>query len=60
MKYRVVWRSKKTGATGHGDPLDDREAVERIIMVLNRKYPEINHWVESVEDSATTKEQDNA
>ena len=44
-KYRISWKSKETGATGHGEYLDKEEA-ESWLENANKENPEIEHWLE--------------
>jgi hypothetical protein len=49
MKYRIAWRSRITGATGHGEPVfRTLKMVDEIVKQLNRERPELSHWWELV------------
>lgn len=43
MKYRIHWRSKITGATGHGTGLFTKEEAEKIAKQLNETPGGICH-----------------
>ncbi len=46
-QYRLVWEYRDGSEGGHGQPVD--EAVARAaVLVQNRRYPNIHHWVEEV------------
>jgi hypothetical protein len=45
-KYKLCWRNKTTGATGHGEYMNKKEA-ESNVNRENSKYSHIEHWLES-------------
>ena len=47
MKFRVCWRSKATGYTGQGKPLDERLA-RAWVEAMDVAHPYIEHWLEPV------------
>ena len=53
MKYRIAWKRKEAGIEdvfrGAGVFNSHKEAQEHANS-LNRKYPEIFHWVEAADD----------
>jgi hypothetical protein len=44
-RYRVAWKSKLTGATGHGECLSERDA-KAWMEKANRENAELEHWLE--------------
>jgi alpha/beta superfamily hydrolase len=50
QKVRIAWKSKATGAEGHGEYMDMKTA-EAWLEKANKEYPELEHWLES-EDEA--------
>lgn len=44
--YRISWRVRKSGYSGHGDYCLDEKCAMDWIVELNKLYPEINHWME--------------
>ncbi len=46
QNYRVSWVSNITGETGHGKRAFSKETAQDICDRGNRKYPELNHWLE--------------
>ncbi|MGH7553935.1 MAG: hypothetical protein ACREMQ_13010 [Longimicrobiales bacterium] len=47
--YRIAWKYRRSGATGSGPWMQDRETVEIWLETLTRRYSEqLEHWVESV------------
>jgi hypothetical protein len=48
MRYRIAWRNKENGFTGHGGWLPMSEAIaNQIAEDANRNVPIIHHWAES-------------
>ena len=45
--YRISWKSKVTGCTGNGNYMFTLEGVTEYIKMLNKEYPELDHWMES-------------
>ena len=45
--YRIAWKFRKSGATGSGPWMQNRETVEVWKETLSRRYQEVEHWVES-------------
>ena len=45
--YRIFWRHKTTGNTGHGEPIALNSA-KAWIQRLNSEYQDILHWIEPV------------
>lgn len=41
--YVIYWKSRINGRSGTGTTFFDREEAERLVMELNRDYPEIQH-----------------
>ena len=48
--YVIQWKSTVNGRAGRGTKLFDKESAERLVIELNREYPQIVH--ESVEAQA--------
>lgn len=48
LLWRVAWRSRVTGTTGHGEPMT-LDRAELWAAHGNEHYPEIEHTVEPVE-----------
>jgi hypothetical protein len=47
--YRIAWKYRRSGTTGNGPWMQDRETVEIWLETLTRRYSEqIEHWVETV------------
>lgn len=53
MKLIVFWKSKLTGAEGHGGPIDANVA-EAWAEYGNVTYPELVHWTEPSAAEADT------
>jgi len=45
LKYRVAWKSKLTGATGHGEYMDKGKAQVWLESV-KKSTPDLVHWLE--------------
>ena len=45
-KYRIAWKSKKTGLEGHGEYLFDKQSCEAQCQRLNNHHQDISHWAE--------------
>ncbi len=43
--YRIYWRSKTTGLSGNGTAFIEYHLAKREIKELNKKYPELDHWM---------------
>jgi hypothetical protein len=43
--YKIYWKGSKN--SGSGSPMN-YEAAKHLADFLNKKHPEITHWVESV------------
>ncbi|MDD5614928.1 MAG: hypothetical protein PHH85_01865 [Candidatus Methanoperedens sp.] len=43
----INWKSKITGASGHGQPIEDKYALTEIKR-CNRTFPDIKHWAQVV------------
>lgn len=51
--YRLAWRFRKSGTTGTGPWVRDRERVEVLLETLSRRYGEdVDHWVETAPEEA--------
>lgn len=47
-KYRIHWKVKITGKGGRGVFLNgDKDSIVEIVRSLNRRIPELHHWIES-------------
>lgn len=45
--YRVAWRSKHTGATGHGQWTTHRDRVDAALRDAEKKWSrDLDHWRE--------------
>lgn len=44
-RFRILWKSKITGALGKGEILFKRADAEDIIAAMNKEYPEIDHYL---------------
>jgi hypothetical protein len=44
---RIHWKSKLTGKSGYGQWLDFDPSPT--VDYMNRKYPELAHWIESTQ-----------
>jgi hypothetical protein len=45
--YRIAWKYKDNKTSGHGDYIfRAAEDAQPIVDRANRRYPEIEHWVE--------------
>jgi hypothetical protein len=44
--YRIHWRSKITGISGNGTQFMEYHFAKREIKNLNKKYPELDHWMD--------------
>lgn len=47
--YRVAWKDNETNESGHGSALSFEHATAWVIS-MNKKHPEMTHWVEEVTD----------
>ena len=47
-KYRIAWRSRKTGETGHGIDNWSLVTTQAICDELDKEVPEIHHYPEVV------------
>jgi hypothetical protein len=45
--YRINWRSKLTGETGHGEAVLGKSEAHEIADRANIEHPELHHWVSS-------------
>jgi len=45
-KFRIAWRSKLTGYTGHGEYCLTEQGAMDWLRYSNRNFPEIFHWIE--------------
>jgi hypothetical protein len=45
--YRICWKSLLTGLTGNGEYMFNHDYAKEYIDILNKKYPYIEHWIES-------------
>lgn len=45
--YRLAWKFRKSGATGTGPWMQNRERVEAWLETFSRRYQDVEHWVES-------------
>lgn len=62
MKYRINWKSNKTSATGHGEPIfTNRKAAQDVADQLNQQDRDIHlyHWVEAVPDKRASLQNHN-
>jgi len=47
MRYRIAWKNKSNGLTGHGDWREMTQAVaDGIAETSNQLYPLVHHWAE--------------
>jgi len=46
--YRIAWRNKQTGDTGHGRRTMLRLFAEKTRDAANKQFPETEHWIEEV------------
>ena len=47
-KFRIAWKNKDTGATGHGEYVN-KEIADAWLEKENKKHPELEHWLEPEE-----------
>lgn len=45
MKKTLCWKSRITGAAGHGQPIDASAADAWVKLLV--KYPDLDHWTET-------------
>ena len=45
--YRISWKSLITGFIGNGEYIFSHDDAKEYIDILNKKYPYIEHWIES-------------
>jgi hypothetical protein len=55
-KYLIYWRSKATGAEGHGVTPYLKETAEHIALEANKEFPEIFHWIIPVQQPKEQEE----
>ena len=51
--YRITWRDKQTGETGHGEWNKNADLLTAWVVKENREWPEIIHTVESNQKEKT-------
>lgn len=49
--YRIAWIYIPTNFSGHGEYCLTREHAQESIRYLNERYPDMDHWIESEEQS---------
>lgn len=49
-RYRAVYKSTITGHQGAGEWHDSESRVKAIVDRANDEFPEIHHWMESIEE----------
>ncbi len=49
VAYRIAWRDVNSGATGYGKYCLTKEVAQEWIVELEKKHPEMKHWIESNE-----------
>lgn len=47
--FRIVWEFKDGRHGGSGSPISERDAIANA-EAMNRKYPDMHHWVEPIAD----------
>lgn len=47
--FRIVWTSRLTGYTSHGESMFTEEEAVEIAKISNKDYPDINHTIEKYE-----------
>ncbi len=46
--YRIAWKYRRSGTTGTGPWMHDRETVELWLESLTRRYSDaVEHWMET-------------
>ena len=46
-RWQIVWESKVTTACGRGEPkFSSRESAEKYVEYLDKRHPDLYHWVE--------------
>lgn len=45
-KFRLYWKNRKTGKTGHGTA-EGEEIAQAWVERMDEKYPDLEHWYES-------------
>ena len=50
--YRISWQVLSSGFAGHGEFCLTMEAAIDCIAGLNKRYSDINHWMENVNEVA--------
>lgn len=60
-RSRIAWRSKLTGATGHGEFIPEGEkiggeTIEEHLKGATERNPDLEHWLESEEPSSEPRE----
>jgi hypothetical protein len=48
--YRIAWRSKITGFTGHGDYILSFTDGTKLIKELDEEYHYMEHWLEATNE----------
>jgi hypothetical protein len=49
-RYRVEWRNRATGETGHRPATDNEARAWNVANRLNDLYAGVDHWVSAIED----------
>ena len=47
-QYVIRWKEKESGTTGYGQASNNYKLLCQWAKEMNEKYPNINHWVETV------------
>jgi len=48
--YRIAWRSKITGFTGHGEYTLSFKDGQNLIRELDEEYDYMEHWLEEINE----------
>lgn len=50
--YRISWQVLSSGLSGHGEFCLTKEGAIDFITDLNKRYSDINHWMEHINEVA--------
>lgn len=46
--YRIAWKSKITGFSGHGTATFSYDVAKEQCEDMDKEFPDISHWLEAV------------
>lgn len=46
-RHRIAWKSRLTDYSDHGDWYDATVDLSDTVATMNRRWPELHHWIET-------------